>query len=58
MPTIAAKLRSHIERADQMSDCINPLLWMDDEGLPETYIWLGEIIDGLRTLTAHIATAD
>lgn len=41
-----------------MSDCINPLLWMDDEGLPETYIWLGEIIDGLRTLTAHIATAD
>ena len=53
--TAAAKLQIHVERAEGMAACINPLLWIDDDGLPETYIWLGEVLDGLRTLTIVIA---
>lgn len=51
----AAKLRSHIERAEQMADCIPFWLWMADDGTPEGWIFWAEQWDGLRSLVNFVA---
>lgn len=48
--TVYAKYQTHRERCEGLANCVNPLLWVAEDGTPETWMWLCEVLDGLWSL--------
>lgn len=48
------KWRDHLDRANALADALPPWEWIDSNGVPESFIWLLEVLDGLNALVQFV----
>jgi len=49
------KWRDHLDRANGLANCLPPWLWIDDDGVPEGWMWWAEVLDGMNALVQSCA---
>jgi hypothetical protein len=50
------KFHDHQQRSIDLGECAPLWEWVSDDGTPEFYIWLGELLDGMATLVHYCST--